>query len=235
MREPWPIIENALSGSFPAEGERFSPELFPGLSPEQFDLYAASFSTPVPKAIKNLLLNTTGFGYYSLNQIRFDHAQGSGNVPLLPDSVLICNDEQGTRWLADIDKQTGDWSTIYAVNMANSICAVQANDLSGFLDQLFHTVASKVNWLAHIREKVLPDLQSNTPPGMDMVTAGKNADISLRTLARNLPTTAVLFDMRKAQPGDGFCWGKGKIQATTQKGVFAVIPEKRPFWKRWFS
>jgi hypothetical protein len=69
---------------------------------------------------------------------------------------------------------------------------------------------------------------------MNMVNAARTSDNSLRAITRNLPNTAVLFDMRNAQPGDGFCWGKGNIQASTEQGVFVVIPESRPFWKRWF-
>ena len=235
MREPWPIIENALSGTFPAEGERFSPELLPGFSPEQLDDYSALFSAPVPEGIKTLLLHTTGFGYYSLNEVRFDRTQGTGNIPFLPDAVLLCEDKQGVKWLADIDTETGDWGVIYAINMRTNTCAIQANDLPGFLEQLFHTVSSKVNWLSHIREKVLPDLSSNPPSGIDMVTAGKTSDNALRAITRNLPNAAVLFDMRNAQPGDGFSWGKGHIQASAERGLFVVIPESRPFWKRWFS
>lgn len=234
-RAIWPIIEKALAETFPAEGERFAPELLPPMTEKQLEAFAAHFQGTLPNEISELLKHTSGFDFYGLGTVRFDRVPGSSNLGFMPDATLLCEDDAGLKWLVNLDVEQGVWAKVFVVDQKNRLCVVQSENLATFISQLFNAAENSVNWLDHIRSKVLPGLKKQAPIGISMIEAVRHQDHAIRSISLGLPQDAMLFDLRESKAGDGFSWGNGIIEPTSVSNIFAVLPEKRPFWRRWFS
>ena len=162
-RSPWLVLNQALGGGFPAEGDRFAPDVLSGMTPEELEQHKSAFPGGLPLEIAELLLHIRGFGFSELGEIRFDRKPENPPGFLIPGAIRLCGNHQALAWYQTIHPDTGSWDAIWVVDHARRAMAVQAENLSEFLSQLFNTVEHRINWLDHIRNRVLPALAQSPP------------------------------------------------------------------------
>jgi hypothetical protein len=230
-RAPWPVLKEAIDASFPAEGDRYTIPLFKGMDDDELLAFQEKYQALLPESSIELLQHCRGFDHAELNEVRFDRLADKGLGDFLFKPMLIAQNEEGLSWLLNISPASGDWGKIYVLDKRHHACALQAENLATFFDQLFHAAGHSINWLNHIQHKVIPSLRKDSPPGIGVLEASHQGDDSLRRVARHLPKNARIFDMRYARPGDGFSWGESHIQATAEHDIFAILPIKKPRWK----
>ncbi|MEZ4686123.1 MAG: SMI1/KNR4 family protein [Bacteroidia bacterium] len=201
------------------------------MTEEQISDFRKSLGLPLPTSVASLLRHCRGFGYFSLEEIRFDRVASVSENPLLKKAILLAQNQEGLKWLLGIDPASGDWGKVYVFDEKHHACVLQAENLANFLEQLFHAAGHQINWLEHITGKVVPALRKESPPGLGVLDAASQSDEHLRRAARELPKKGRIFDMRDAKPGDGFSWGNSRLTATDSLDIFAIIPDKKRLWK----
>lgn len=225
------MLKEAIDNSFPAEGDRYAIPLLEGMTEQELLDFQSDYQALLPEAAIELLQNSRGFGYANLNEVRFDRVAEEAMGGFLFKPLLIAKDDEGLLWLLNTSQVSGEWGKIYVLDKRHHACALQAESLATFFDQLFHAAGHSISWLDHIRNKVIPALRKESPPGISILEASRQGDDSIRRVARLLPKNARIFDMRHAKPGDGFSWGESEIKATAVQDIFAILPINKPRWK----
>ena len=82
-----------------------------------------------------------------------------------------------------------------------------------------------------VHEDVVNEIWRKNPGAMTAATLQQSTDTLLRSFAAELPSTALVVDMRRAGVGQGLSWGRFGprtiVRRAGEERVWALIPPER--------
>ncbi|MCU0435402.1 MAG: SMI1/KNR4 family protein [Bacteroidia bacterium] len=207
---PTEKLKSILSRQYISEdGDNYQVELMPGLTAPQInELSQKCPSGHIPDEIKELLEFTRGFEFSGLDEVTFDGIGEFGFEELFPNSVQLAGDGYGNFWIIDIDKK-GNWGNVYYVCHDPAVVVKHSENLTQFIEHIdeFGKYGDQSN-LNMIHEKVITNIWNNDNGFIDVETARKSDDSTLKEFSQTLPDNFFVADLRNKPIQSGFAWGK---------------------------
>jgi hypothetical protein len=221
--------------------EEYKVELKAGLSDEQIDSLALRLpGNQIPGDTRELLRFSSGFNFYSPEEVTFDGVGKFGFENYFPNTVQLAGDGFGNLWIIDVDNK-GNWGYIYYVCHDPAVVVKHSENLTQFLQHIneFGKIGDKSN-LDIIHESVVMDVWKKNNGFLELHNARQSDDTILRTFALSLPDNFVIADLRNKPNQTGFAWGKlgsdiGKVVRYESEPLWAIEkPSKKGLFSKLF-
>lgn len=229
---PVEIIQDAQSTSLVDEdGAEVTLQLLPPLSESEIDEFAALLPCPLPADIRELLAFCRGFRGVVVDVVDFTGGEMFfGLESVFPHGIPIAGDGFGNFWVVDLCRQSTEFGPVYFACHDAPVILYQSDTLGGFLSELFRMCTPPHESLVDdVHEDRRFQVWSKNPGVMDFESCLESADASLREFAASLDTTWQIIDLRDAEPGFGFSWGRYGANTDLQRfGALPIFAYRRP-------
>ncbi len=226
MLTPLEIIRRAQADTLVDESGRVvTLELLPGLSRAELEVFARGVPCRVPPEIEELVGFCRGF-YGTVEQVDFT---GRDLVfefeTVFPFGLPIAADGYGNFWVVDLHPDTETWGPIYFACHDSPVILYQADSLEQFLGELFRMFKPPHRSLVEdVHEDRLARVWQTNPGVLSYEQCLRSEDPVLSAFARELDDSYQIIDLRRAEPGEGFSWGRyGPNTLVKRFGMHAVF------------
>lgn len=229
---PLEVVRDACGRRYVSEdGDPVSIELAPGLSAAEIANFEAALPCPLPTDVRELLAHCRGFSGtveivdFAGRDVDFEQAE------LLPHGLPIAADGFGNFWEVDLWPDSRAFAPIYFVCHDVPVFLLQSRSLAEFLSGLFLLNVPPFHGpVDDVREDRLFDVWRKNPGVREREECLRAEDAELAAFARELDDTWQIIDMRAAEIGFGFSWGRyGPRTAVRRHGAQAIFAyHKRP-------
>ena len=213
------------------DGQVVTLELLPGLTRAELLEFARQVPCTVPPEIAELLSACRGF-YGTIEQVDFSGIDlGFAFEEVFPFGLAIAADGFGNFWVVDLHPHTVKWGPIYFACHDAPVILYQADTLEGFLSELFRMFKPPHQSLVDdVHEDRLAYVWQRNPGVLSYEQCLQSDDPILSNFARELDESFQVVDLRQAEPGDGFSWGRyGPRTVVKRFGTHAVFAyQKKP-------
>jgi hypothetical protein len=235
--------------------QRYSPgsassiTLNPGLSEQEISEFQSLLPRPLPAEIRELLTFSSGFEVHRETISGFPfirHSQpllftgtNSFAFPVFEYLVDLLHDGAGNFWVLEVDAH-GNWGPVFFGSHDPPVIAIQARNLNEFLLQVLEpALAPPHRALRFVHDEATAEIWRTDPWLTPQLQGNASEDATLREFANSLPERFQIADLRKAEIGSGFSWGKAGPNADVRRcgtELLFAVEQKRPgFWSRVFS
>lgn len=238
------IIQAALKQNLIDEDRNpVRPRLLPGLTKEELDEFSHSLAVPPADDIRELLTFCSGIEGV-LEGIDFTgrtFRDGFGLEFLLPDGVPIAQDGCGNFWAVDLIEESSGWGPVYFCCHDAPVMLLQAATIHQFVAEVFKLyIPPHTSLIDDVQEDRLFRVWRTNPGVIPHATALLSPDPDIQSFAAGLDPSFEFVDLRDAQIGMGFSWGRfgpqTEVRRFGSKPVFAYKrPQKTSFFSRLFS
>ncbi len=221
------------------DGEAVALELLPGLTSGELESFAATLPFALPDAVRELVLHCRGIEGSVADVVDFtgrdlDYEQRE----IFPTGLPIASDGFGNFWVADLSPDSTDLAPIWFACHDAPVVLYQSPSLAHFLAELFRASQPPHESLVDdVHEDRLFEVWRTNPGVRSRAECLDGTDEELRRFARELDDAWQIVDLRNAQIGQGFSWGRyGPRTPVRRFGMRAVFAYRRPagFWSRLF-
>ena len=238
---PADIIRNAQSMELVDEdGEVFALSLLPPLSDPEVDAFAESLPCPLPDDISELLRFCRGFEDVGADQVDFTGRDlDFAHEVIFPYGIPIASDGFGNFWVVDLNPDSSEFGPVYFACHDAPVILYQCKTVGELLAELFKMcVPPHKSLVDDVHEDRIRNVWSTNPEVIDYDVCVKSSDTILSAFAATLDSSWQFIDLRKAEPGDGFSWGRYGPQTNIRRcgdhPVFAY-QIRRGFFGRLFG
>jgi hypothetical protein len=228
---PVDIIKNARAdGLTDRNGDPVDLELFPGLDEEELFRFESSLPCGLPREIRDLLRFCSGFEGAFIDRVDLTGQVMDFNAEaIFPHGIPFASDGYGNSWVIDLSPGSKEFGPIWYACHDPPIILYQSPGLSDFLTELFkkgkppHTSLIDEVHADSIRRvwRTNPDVQYHR----DCLNS---SDAVLREFAESLDSTHEFIDLRSAEAGHGFAWGRyGPGTVVKRHGHYPVFAYQR--------
>jgi hypothetical protein len=228
---PLEVIRQAQAHTLIEEdGQVVDLELLPGLSRTELRDFARRVPCPVPQEIEELLSACRGFDG-TIEQVEFSGMDlGFAFEAVFPFGLAIAADGFGNFWVVDLQSDSAKWGPIYFACHDAPVILYQADTLAQFLSELFEMFKPPHQSLIDdVHEDRLARVWQTNPGVLSYEQCLQSEDPVLSTFTRELDDSFQIVDLRQANPGDGFSWGRyGPRTVVKRYGTHAVFAYKKP-------
>jgi len=218
------------------DGEPVTLELLPGLLESELVGFEATLPCAVPADVRDLLLSSRGIDGI-VDVLDFTGRALEFEAPeVFPHGLPIAHDGFGNYWVVDLAPSSKTFGPIYFACHDAPVVLYQSPDLEHFLVELFEMVTpphrSAVNG---VHDDELFDVWRKNPGVRSHEECLASGDEALRAFAEELGPSFEIIDLRRAEIGFGFSWGRygpnTVVRRFGHEPIFAY--ERRPsFWRR---
>lgn len=241
---PLKLMRDASRKAFTNEdGETFTLELRPPLSEPEIVAFEARLPCPIPAAVRELLAYCGGFSGGAADFVDFTGQDCMFEYEGFPHGVPIAADGYGNFWVVDLVPESKIWGPIYFACHDAPVILYQSPSLEHFLTELFKcSVPPYESLIDDVHEDRLFEVWRNNPGVMSQEECLRSQDHELRRFAEKLGPSFEIIDLRNADVGFGFSWGRyGPTTVNRRHGTLPIFayerrnaPEaKHPWWKFW--
>jgi hypothetical protein len=155
---------------------------------------------------------------------------------IFPHGHPIAGDGYGNFWVVDLLPSSQDWGPIYFACHDAPVVLYQSASLAPFLTELFKSSTPPHKGLVDDVHEDRPFNVWRTNPGVQSHAQALNSvDASIAAFAATLDATFEIVDLRNAEAGFGFSWGRygprTVIRRAGELPIFAV-QRRAGFWER---
>jgi hypothetical protein len=232
--KPIDVIRAAQSKALTDEdGEQIELSLLPGLDDAAVQAFEASLPCPLPAEIRDLLHFCRGFEGVVADLVDFTGQDTMFEQrTVFPHGVPIASDGFGNFWVVDLSSASTIFGPIWFACHDPPVILYQSADVTVFLAELFKTCQPPYESLVDdVHEDRLRNVWRTNPGVLTYGQCAQAADDVLREFAAGLDASYQVIDLRKAEPGDGFSWGRyGPRTVIRRHGahpVFAYQQQKK--------
>jgi hypothetical protein len=237
---PLEIIRQAQANTLVDEaGHIVTFELLPGLSRSELREFERQLPCHIPPEIAALLSACRGF-CGTVEQVDFTGRDLMFEFdPAFPCGLPIAADGYGNFWVVDLHPHTVRWGPIYFACHDPPVILYQADSLEQYLAELFRKFKPPHQSLVDdVHEDRLAHVWQTNPGVLSYEQCLRSRDPILSAFARELDDSFHVIDLRRAKPGDGFCWGRyGPRTVVRRFGTHAVFAyqKQQGFFTRLFG
>jgi len=222
------LIRDARKRDLTTEGgDRVPMELLPPLDAREIADLEKQLPGPLPEEVRALLGWCGGFAG-PVELVDFTGRECDFEMEgVFPHGLPIAHDGCGNFWVVDLLPGKLDWGPIYFACHDPPVILYQGPTLHHFLVELFNMVApphrSAVN---DVHEDRLFDIWRKNPGVLSHAECVASRDDELREFAAQLSPSFEVIDLRNADIGFGFSWGRYGPQTVVKRftphAVFGV-------------
>jgi hypothetical protein len=224
-----------------ADRKPIQVRLLPGLTKTELDDLRRSLLVPPSSDVRDLLEFCSGIEG-TLEQIDFTGRTlcDGFEADYLPHGLPIAHDGFGNHWVVDLQPGATEWGPIYFCCHDAPVMLLQAATVQQFVSEVFRMyVPPHQSLLDDVHEDRLFDVWRKNPGVIDHANAIAVSDAKIRAFAAGLDTGFEIVDLRNAQVGMGFSWGrygpKTEVKRFGPEPIFAYRkPQKKDLISRLF-
>ena len=208
---PIDVIKSAQAKELTNEdGESVDLHLLPGLDAEAVSHFESSLPCALAEEICELLLFCRGFEGVVADQVDFTGQDMMfQHEVLFPHGVPIASDGFGNFWVVDLFPDSSEFGPIWFVCHDAPVILYQSAGLGAFLSELFKTCESPYRSLVDdVHEDRISEVWRTNPNVLTHHDCVESTDSVLQEFAGSLDPSYAIIDLRAANPGDGFSWGR---------------------------
>jgi hypothetical protein len=225
--DPVEIIERA-------HAEHSGLELRPPLPHDAVDTLEAELRVPLPSDLRTLLERMGAIDGSPLATMDFTGRSFDVEVgDMFPSGLPIAQDGSGNHWVLDLTPDAAPPPVFY-VSHDPPVVLLQSPDLGHFLTEVFRKFdPPRTSLVDDVHDDRIFRVWRTNPGAVDHGAALEGGDDELRAFASALEDSHTIVDMRTAEIGMGFSWGRyGPATQVRRDGyrlLFAYAPpERRP-------
>jgi hypothetical protein len=173
----------------------------------QLKQFEARLPCALPQHVRELLKFARGFEGSAVDLVDFTGRHAYGHYEIFPHGLTIAGDGFGNFWVVDLSASSADFGPIYYACHDPPVIVLQSHSLSGFLNDLIR-VSPEDSPIDFVHEEAAMSIWEDDPHAVTREEALLSADSELREFASAAPAGCLIADLRRAEPGGGFCWGK---------------------------
>jgi cell wall assembly regulator SMI1 len=212
-------------------------ELRPPLSEAGIAEFETRLPCPIPAEIRELLAYCKGFAGGATDFVDFTGEECSfEQKEVFPYGLPIAADGYGNFWVVDLLPESKAWGPIYFACHDPPVILYQSPSLAHFLTQLFKlNVPPYESLINDVHEDRLFEVWRKNPGVMSHGECLGSLDHDLRAFAEQLAPSFQVIDLRNAQIGFGFSWGRyGPYTVVRRRGRLPIFAYqiRKSFWKR---
>ncbi len=231
IMKPIQILREAKSRSLIDEdGDEIEVSLLPGLGEIGLKEFEDSLPCTLPEEVRELLLLTRGFEGAVADQVDFTGSDLEFELKrVFPHGVPIAADGFGNFWVVDLTPESTTFGPIWFACHDAPVILYQSRDLSEFLVELFKACQPPHESLINdVHEDRIQNVWRTNPGVSTFEACVESSDSVLREFASALDPSFQIIDLRSAQPGDGFSWGRyGPNTVVRRHGLHPVFAYQR--------
>lgn len=226
------LIRNAISENLTSEdGERVQISPIPSLSPSEIDAFAARLPCPLPSEIRELLTFCRGFEGTTADVVDFTGRRCNfEHEAIFPHGLPIAADGFGNFWVVDLLPESTHWGPIYFACHDAPVVLLQSPSLDHFLLELFRCNRPPYTSLVNdVHDDRLFNVWRKNPGVINQADCLGSGDPALRSFATELESSFQIVDLRDADVGFGFSWGRyGPDTIVRRFGHLPIFAYQRP-------
>lgn len=215
-------LESILKNQYESEdGDLYSVELLSGMTKIEIENFKNQLpKNNLPNEIEDLLRYSKGFGFYGLEEIRFDAYNHFGFEELFPKSIQLAGDGFGNFWILDIDSN-GNWNSVYYVCHDPAVIVKHSENLAEFIEHVneFGLKGNQSN-LDIIHEKTVMEIWGEKAGIMER----NEKEYNFENGQIKLPEMFLIADLTEKPIRTGFPWGK------SGPNTKIIRPNDEPIW-----
>ncbi len=220
------------------DGQVEELRLLAGLSEQELKDLEARLPCPLPAEAREALSFCRGFEGI-LESVDFAGLEGGfGMEEIFPHAIALAHDGFGNYWIVDLTSESVSWGRIFFVCHDAPVIVFQTDSFAHFISEILRF--GNPPWKSEIdevHEAHQSRIWRDNPGTLTHAQCLSSGDPDLAAFARSLDGTYLFIDLRHAQTGDGFSWGRYGPQTVNkrfgEKRIFAYQIRKS-FWQRLF-
>lgn len=226
------IIKDArLKTLVDEDGQEVPLALLPPLAEADINEFESTLPCPLPADMRELLAYCRGFQGVVADVVDFTGGEMFfGLETVFPHGIPIAADGFGNFWVVDLEWQSTEFGPVYFACHDAPVVLYQSETLAGFLSELFRLCTPPHESLIDdVHEDRLFEVWRKNPGVMDVTSCLESDDASLREFAATLDPTWQIIDLRNADAGFGFSWGRYGARTEVQRfGALPIFAYRRP-------
>jgi cell wall assembly regulator SMI1 len=191
------------------DGDAIELDLERGLSDAGVDAFEDELGVALPGELRDLLAYTTGFSGV-LDSVDFTGRSYDVQVAeIFPAGLPIAGDGFGNFWVADLTPQRRDVVAVFFACHDPAVILLQSPSIGHFLHEVFRTyVPPHASLVNDVHADRLFDVWRENPGVLARADALIGGDGALQDFAATLDDDFEIVDLRSAEIGMGFSWGR---------------------------
>lgn len=213
------------------DGESVEIELASSLTDEEIEAFSREVPCRIPPEIRDLLRHCRGFSGTTVEPVDFTGREHEFEMPeVFPHGLPIAADGYGNYWVVDLHPDSTNWAPIYFVCHDAPVILYQSDSLEHFLTELFALDTPPHRSLVDdVHEDRLFEVWRRNPGVLSHRECVASGDPVLSEFSGKLGESFQLIDLRNAEIGFGFSWGRYGPQTVVKRyGSLPVFAYQRP-------
>jgi hypothetical protein len=232
VRSTRETIQSALELSLTDEdGKPIRVRLLPGLTKTELDDLGLLLPVPPSSDVRDLLEFCSGIEG-TLAEIDFTGRTlgGAFEEDFLPHGLAIAHDGFGNCWVVDLQPGSTEWGPVYFCCHDAPVMLLQAATVQQFVSEVFKMfVPPHQSLIDDVHEDRLFDVWRKNPGVIDHASAIASSDPVIRAFAADLDTGFEIVNLRNAQVGMGFSWGRYGARTEVKRfGLEPIFAYRKP-------
>jgi len=221
------------------DGTKYNLKPLPGLNESELNDLEKNLPCQIPTHIRELLTECRGIdGLLDIIEFTGQDCASGFEFELFPSAIAIAHDGFGDYWIVDLCRDSTDWGPIYFCSHDPAVIVNQSPSLYHFMEEVIKMfVPPHRSLIDDVHEELLLNIWRNNPGMITRDHALNSNDLDIKEFAKSLDENYLLIDMRNAQIGDGFSWGRYGPKTVNKRfgeqRIFAYEIGKS-FWQRLF-
>jgi len=226
------LIREAIAGGLTGEdGEPVQISPIASLSPAEIHAFAARLPCAIPSDIRELLAFCRGFEGSVADVVDFTgDACNFGHEAIFPHGLPVAADGFGNFWVVDLLPTSTHWGPVYFACHDPPVILLQSPSLDHFLRELFRCSQPPYTSLVHeVHDDRLFRVWRTNPGVLSQAECLRSGDEALRSFANLLAPSFQIADLRTADVGFGFSWGRHGPNTVVQRhGHLPIFAYQKP-------
>ena len=191
------------------DGNEETIRLLPPLSVEELAELEARIPCPLPADARELLSLARGFEGGPLESIDFSGLTEPIFEELFPCALPVAHDGYGNYWIVDLTSASRLWGPLLYACHDPPVIVYQCADVATFIaDALAMAEPPHGGPIDAVHEQYAMRIWRENPGTRTREEAVSLSDAVIRAFAEQLTPEHFVIDLRAAETGDGFSWGR---------------------------
>jgi len=247
------LVKQAEGRAIRNENGRREPlRLLAPPSEDQLRELERTLPAPLPEEIRDLLAVTRGFenGPFEVDFSGYCRDMEGMKIPgnvceffgVFPSALPIATDGCGNDWMIDFTNGSSAWGPVFFACHDPPVFVFTANDLREFIEEWLKLADGGESKLGRTFDQAVTRVSEENPGLIPREIAIASADQEIKAFAVRTGEGFQYVDLRRAEIGQGFSWGRVKDPDTDmirdgKKLLFAIRnpPPKTSLLKRLFG
>jgi hypothetical protein len=222
------------------DGTKYNLNPLPRLKESYLNELEKNLPCKIPTHIRRLLRECRGIdGLLDIIEFTGHECSVGFESDLFPTGIAIAHDGFGDYWIVDLCRESTDWGPIYFCSHDPPVIVYQSASLYHFMEEVIKMfIPPRRSLIDDVHEDLLLNIWKINPGMMTHEQCLNTGDKVLQEFAAMLNENHLFIDLRNAQIGDCFSWGRyGPNTVNKRFGESPIFAYeiRKPFWQRLFK